>query len=122
MKKKTAADKKIDAIFKHNEQVRIQEMRAQIDLAEAKGENTLELKREYDLTVERASMPRQNRIMWYVIRACNHLGLELEEVYCTNMKCIYRFPGESEDQAHMFLYGTAADYEQILNVIRDEAK
>lgn len=120
MKKKTKSDKEIDAIFKHNEQARIQQMRADIDLAEAKGENTLELKREYDLMVERASMPRQNRIMWYVIRACNQLDIELEEVYCTNMKCIYRFPGESEEEAHMFMYGTSADYEQILNVIRDE--
>lgn len=69
---------------------------------------------------ERTNPPRQNRIMGYVIQACNELGVELQEVWCSTMKCIYRFPGESEEEAHMFMYGTSADYEQILNVIRDE--
>lgn len=61
--------------------------------------------------------PRNNRVMGYVLQACNNLNRELSEVYCNHLKCVYRFPGESESQAHVFLYGTAVDYPTVLAAV-----
>ncbi len=122
MKAKSKAEKEVDEIFKHNAQSYIRRMRADIDKAEARGESTLALKTEYDFAVECASMPRQNRIMWYVIRACNELDIELQEIWCSSMKCVFRFPKEKEAEAHFFLYGTSADYEAVLEAVRGAAE
>jgi hypothetical protein len=64
-------------------------------------------------------IPRQNRIMSYVIRACNELEVELLEVYCSALKCVYRFNRETESDAHWFLYGTSADYQSVLEAVRE---
>ncbi len=65
------------------------------------------------------SIPRQNRVMGYVIQACNVLNIQLLEVYCNPLKCVYRFPGESDGQGHFFLYGTDCDYPNVLAAIAE---
>jgi hypothetical protein len=63
--------------------------------------------------------PRHNRIMGYVLQACNDLNVELTEIYCNPLKCVYRFKGEDESQAHFFLYSSGATYGLVLEAIRD---
>lgn len=60
-----------------------------------------------------------NQIMIYVLQACSELGQECLEVYASAMKCVYRFPGESEDDAHWFFFSHNAGYESVRNAVHD---
>jgi hypothetical protein len=65
---------------------------------------------------------RHNRIIGYVLEACNNLNVDLLEVYCTSLKCVYRFPNESESQAHFFMYGSSATYVDVFQVVFETVK
>jgi hypothetical protein len=64
-------------------------------------------------------MHRRNRVMGFVVEACNELNVELAEVWCSEGKCVFR-PVDQKSQ--WFLFGSTANYFDVLQCIREILK